>query len=300
MRPRSPHASGKKKSPNAMKKIMLLLACGALFAACENGQKAQSLQQATEDSLQNVIDQKDQDLNDLMGALQEINEGFNQINEAEGRVNTLNQHVEEGNAKANIMENMKFIQTTLEQSRQKIAELQKKVSESATASDKLKDMVNQLTEQLNQKTKDIEELRAKLAERDIRIEELDKSVSDLTEENAKVKEESEQNARIAHNQDQQLNTAWYVYGTARELKDHKILESGDVLQSRDFDRDYFTKIDIRKTNVIPLGSKWAKVLTNHPESSYTLLKDTNGEYTLRITDAYKFWSVSKYLVIRVK
>lgn len=283
-----------------MKKIMLLLACGALFAACENGQKSQSLQQATEDSLQNVIDQKEQDLNDLMGALQEINEGFNQINEAEGRVNTLNQHVEEGNARANIMENMKFIQTTLEQSRQKIAELQKKVSESATASDKLKSMVNQLTEQLNQKTKDIEELRATLAERDIRIEELDKSVSDLTEENAKVKEESEQNARIAHNQDQQLNTAWYVYGTARELKEHKILESGDVLQSHDFDRDYFTKIDIRKTNVIPLGAKWAKVLTNHPENSYTLLKDTNGEYTLRITDAYKFWSVSKYLVIRVK
>lgn len=283
-----------------MKKLMLMLACGILFAACENAQKQALNQQATEDSLQNVIDQKEQDLNELMSTLQEINEGFTQINEAEGRVNTLNQNVEEGNAKANIIENMEFIKQTLEQNRQKIAELQKKIQESGTASAKLQSMVDQLTEQLNQKTSDIEALRAQLAERDIKIEELDKSVATLTEENAKVKEESEQHAQVARNQDAQLNTAWYVFGTAKELKQHKILESGDVLQSRDFDKEYFTKIDIRKVNVIPLEAKWAKILTNHPESSYTLLKDSNGEYTLRITDAYKFWSVSKYLVIRVK
>lgn len=283
-----------------MKKFMLLFACGILLVACENGQKQTLEQQSAEDSLQSVIDQKEQDLNELMSTLQEINEGFSQINEAEGRVNTLNQNVEEGNAKANIIENMEFIKQTLEQNRQKIADLQKKINASGTASAKLKSMVDQLTEQLTQKTKDIEELRAQLAERDIKIEELDKSVTALTEENTKVKEESEQNAQIARNQDQQLNTAWYVYGTSKELKQHRILESGDVLQSTDFDKGYFTKIDIRKVSVIPLHAKWAKVLTNHPENSYTLLKDSNGEYTMRITDAYKFWSVSKYLVIRVK
>lgn len=283
-----------------MKKLMLMLACGFLFAACENAQKQALNQQATEDSLQNVIDQKEQDMNELMSTLQEINEGFTQINEAEGRVNTLNQNVEEGNARANIIENMEFIKQTLEQNRQKIAELQKKIQEGGTASAKLQSMVDQLTEQLNQKTSDIEALRAQLAERDIKIEELDKSVATLTEENAKVKEESEQHAQVARNQDQQLNTAWYVYGTAKELKQHKILESGDVLQSKDFDKEYFTKIDIRKVNAIPLEAKWAKILTNHPENSYTLLKDSKGEYTLRITDANKFWSVSKYLVIRVK
>lgn len=283
-----------------MKKLMLMLACGLLFAACENAQKQALNQQATEDSLQNVIDQKEKDMNELMNTLQEINEGFTQINEAEGRVNTLNQNVEEGNARANIIENMEFIKQTLEQNRQKIAELQKKIQEGGAASAKLQSMVDQLTEQLNQKTSDIEALRAQLAERDIKIEELDKSVATLTEENAKVKEESEQHAQVARNQDQQLNTAWYVYGTAKELKQHKILESGDVLQSRDFDKEYFTKIDIRKVNAIPLEAKWAKILTNHPENSYTLLKDSKGEYTLRITDANKFWSVSKYLVIRVK
>ena len=48
-------------------------------------------------------------------------------------------------------------------------------------------------------------------------------------------------------QDKEINTAWFVYGTKTELKDQGILKSGDVLKQGDFNRDYFTKIDIRQT-----------------------------------------------------
>ncbi len=41
-------------------------------------------------------------------------------------------------------------------------------------------------------------------------------------------------------------------------------------------------------------------MTAHPEGSYTLDRDAQGQYTLRITDPNRFWSVSKYLVIVVK
>ena len=193
-----------------------------------------------------------------------------------------------------------FIEQTLEEQRQKIENLQKKVDDGIITSGKLKSMIENLQNQLTEKSKDIEGLRAQLAEKDIQIENLGKSVTQLQTENAQVKEESENRAQIVRNQDTQLNTAYFVYGTNKELKEHKILQSGDVLANNDFDRDYFTKIDIRKTTVIPFGSKSAKLLTTHPEGSYTLLKDSKGEYTLRITDPNKFWSVSKYLVVRVK
>ena len=64
--------------------------------------------------------------------------------------------------------------------------------------------------------------------------------------------------------------------------------------------NYMTKIDIRNTTVIPLSSKSATIMTTHPAGTYTLLKDSKGLYTLRISDPTKFWSVSKYLVIKVK
>jgi len=273
-----------------MKKLILTCMSAVLLTACLGTGGQQQQDNATIDSLQNILDQKDQDLNELMTTLNEIQEGFDQINQAEGRVNVLNQDLENGSARANIADNMEFIQQTLLDNRKKIEELQ----------GKLKQMVDKMTEQLEQKTQEIEQLRQQLEEKDVRIAQLDETVTQLQDENARVTEERNVNEQIARNQDAQLNTAYFVYGTSRELKDHRILVSGDVLESEDFDRDYFTKIDIRKTTVIPLLSKSAKLLTTHPEGSYTLLKDSQGQYTLRITDAYRFWSVSKYLVIKVK
>ena len=74
---------------------------------------------------------------------------------------------------------------------------------------------------------------------------------------------------------------------------------GEVLQSN-FDKDYFTKIDIRIDKEIKLYSSSAEMLTNHPASSYTLQRDAKKQYVLRINDPDAFWSTSKYLVILVK
>lgn len=72
------------------------------------------------------------------------------------------------------------------------------------------------------------------------------------------------------------------------------------MQSDDFNKDYFTQIDIRTDKEIKLYSKSAKLLTNHPEGSYSLVKDAKGQYILKITNPNKFWSVSRYLVIQVR
>jgi hypothetical protein len=59
--------------------------CLVAFAACKNGGKG-SGDAAQADSLQRVIDQKDGEINDMMGTLNDIQEGFRQINEAEGKL----------------------------------------------------------------------------------------------------------------------------------------------------------------------------------------------------------------------
>ena len=72
-----------------------------------------------------------------------------------------------------------------------------------------------------------------------------------------------------------------------------------MLQSN-FNKSYFTKIDIRVDKEIKLYSKSAKLLTTHPAGSYTLTQDANKQYVLQITNPEIFWSTSKYLVILVK
>ena len=87
--------------------------------------------------------------------------------------------------------------------------------------------------------------------------------------------------------------------TKKELKEQNILDKGEVLQSN-FNKDYFTKIDIRIDKEIKLYSKSAQIMTSHPAGSYTLQPDANKQYVLRINNPEAFWSTSKYLVVLVK
>jgi chromosome segregation ATPase len=271
----------------------------SMLASCLDGFKSNNGGDRERDSLRNIIDQKDNELNDLMGTFNEIQQGFDLINEAEGRVNMMRMGAENNNSAENIRENMQFIQETLDENKRKIEELQSKLKSSSINSAKLKEAINSLTQQLTEKNAELEKLRAQLAEKDVKIEQLSGTVTNLQTENAQVKQQRDETAQIARNQDAQLNTAWYVFGTSKELKAEGILSKGEVLQGN-YNKNYFTQIDIRKVNVIPLESKSASILTNHPAGSYTLLKDSKGKYTLRITDVAQFWSVSKYLVVKVK
>ena len=107
-------------------------------------------------------------------------------------------------------------------------------------------------------------------------------------------------------QEKALNTAWFVFGTKKELKDQNILtntglfQKKQVLKDSDINKDYFTQVDIRTTKEIKLYSKSADVLTTHPAGSYALEKDDKDQLVLKISNPKDFWSVSRYLVIQVK
>ena len=281
-----------------MKKILMIFAVAGCLVACDGGNGGKDSVESEKDSLRSVIEQKDNEINDLMGTFNEIQQGFDLINEAEGRVNMLKGNAERNNMAENIRENMEFIQQTLAENKRKIAELENKLNSSSINSSKLKEAVNRLMGQLKEKDEEIELLRRELAEKNVMIAALDSTVNVLKDENAEIRRDRDVSDEIARNQDVQLNTAWYVFGTSKELKEQGILQKGEVLKG-EYNKNYFTKIDIRTTNQIRLYSKGAKVLTNHPNGTYALEKDDKGELTLKITNAKEFWSVSKYLVIQV-
>lgn len=297
-------------NPTVMKKILLLLAavCTLSFAmSCstkkEKEQESKDPNAETIDSLRQALTQSQNESNDLIETLSQIQDGFDQINEAEGRVSVENKQGERANKQA-IIENMEFIQRTMKLNRELISNLQQQLR-NANQSDKrtkakLEEMVNNYNKQLEDKQKQIDELRAQLAERDIKIAEQGEQINALNTSVNDLSQKNEEKARTVAAQDKELNTAYYVFGTKKELREQRILKSGDVLKSNDFNKDYFTRIDLRVTKQIRLYSKSAKLMTNHPDGSYTLEKDAQNQYVLRINNPQEFWSVSKYLVIIVK
>ena len=289
-------------NPTVMKKILLLLAavCTLSFAmSCstkkEKEQESKDPNAETIDSLRQALTQSQNESNDLIETLSQIQDGFDQINEAEGRVSVENKQGERANKQA-IIENMEFIQRTMKLNRELISNLQQQLR-NANQSDKrtkakLEEMVNNYNKQLEDKQKQIDELRAQLAERDIKIAEQGEQINALNTSVNDLSQKNEEKARTVAAQDKELNTAYYVFGTKKELREQRILKSGDVLKSNDFNKDYFTRIDLRVTKQIRLYSKSAKLMTNHPAGSYTLEKDAQNQYVLRINNPQEFWSVS--------
>ena len=283
-----------------MKKLFFMVCCAALLmTGCKDGKNAPGLASVQQtDSLNDVIAQKDSEINEMMGTLNDIEEGFRLINEAENRVALL-KNGEGTSKKQNLKENIQFIAERMKQNRELIAKLQKQLESSTLKVGQLKKTIDNLTAQLEEKDKQLLALREELDKKDIHISELDETIGNLNTNVSNLSADNQQKAETINAQDKQLNTAWYVFGTKKELKGQHILEGGKVMNGN-FNKNYFTKVDIRNTTEIKLYSKSAKLLTAHPASSYSLTHDASKQYVLRITNPQIFWSTSKYLVVLVK
>lgn len=282
-----------------MKKL-LMMACLAAFVltGCNDGKNNATNNAAQSDSLNSIIAQKDSELNDMLGTLNEIEDGLNQINEAENRV-VLLKNGEGATKRQKLKEDVQFIATRMKQNKELLAKLQKQLANSSIQGDQLKKTIENLQKQLVEKEKQLQALREELDSKDIHIAALDETINNLNTKTSNLTKESSKKTEVINAQDKQLNTAWYVFGTKKELKNQHIMENGKVMTGN-FNKSYFTKVDIREVSEIKLYSKSAKLLTTHPSSSYTLVRDANKQYTLRITNSQIFWSTSKYLVVLVK
>lgn len=288
----------------AIKNIILMIAVTPLIMACGNAAD-KNVSTFNEDSVNRIINQKDSEINNLLGTINEIQDGLRQITEAQGRINTLKSGGE-SSAKEDIRENIAFIQRVIELNREKMESLQRQIHNSNINVENLRQTIEGLQQQIEEKSAQIDKLTAELAAKDATIAQQTTQIADLNTEKAGLQQDkanlsqaNEAKARTISQQDRDLNRAWYVFGTKKELKEHGILNKGDVL-THGYNKNYLTEVDIRNLKTIPLGSKSAKILTNHPASSYRLERGADKTYTLHITDAAQFWSVSKYLVVQVR
>ena len=289
-----------------MKKLVYVIACTFAVASCNQDavKKAEQNAQHQRDSLEQIISQKDNEITDMMTTLSDIEEGFREITEAQSRV-TLAKQGEGTNTMQRIKENIQFIQSAMQQNKELINKLKQQVRESSVKGTQLKKIIDNLTQQLETKDQQLQALREELDKKDIHIAELDEKVASLNTDVASLKEDNEKMEQTITSQDKAMNSAWFVFGTKDELKSQNIISKDGIFSktkvlSKDFNKNYFTKIDIRIDKEIKLYSKSAQIMTSHPAGSYTLQPDANKQYVLRITNPETFWSTSKYLVVMVK
>ncbi len=272
------------------KTFILILAIASLITACNNGPSRKQLQESNE-ALKTELNEKDAVLAELINTMNSIDEGFKKINEMQGRINLTTPTAEDNHG--SIERNIEYITNTLKKNKEEIENLKKQLLNSKSASKELKTMVAKLEEKLGEKSLELAGLQKALADKNIYISTLDSIIIDLTRANT-----GQELQLIA--QEEELNSVWYAIGTKSELKGENILSNGDVMREKDVNYKYFTKADKRELKEINTHAKRAKLLTNHPDGSYTLQRNQEKQYILTIENPDTFWSTSRYLIIQVR
>lgn len=285
-----------------MKKLTLCAAlCAALLWSCGDSKKAEDTDvyqgPTTADSLQFALATQDS----LLALINEVTTDMFNLQQMEGIIGTPD--LESGSVKQNLHDNMQAIQSTLQQRRERLEQLEKKLKASVRNNTVLQQTIDNLRMQIDEQEGAIASLREQLdnANRTIVAQkgEIDSLSSTLTAVNDAKEQAEEQNVQLTDN----LNTCYYVVGKSKYLKDNGLIKPrflrSTIVLPGDVDNQFFTKADKRNILEINCDSKKAKVLTNQPESSYEFITENNGNKVLVIKDQTEFWKKSPYLVIQV-
>jgi chromosome segregation ATPase len=289
-----------------MKKLLILLSVVVLVSCGHKKEIARM--QAKQDSISRLGVQKDNTILGYISAVNQIQENLDSIKTIEKIVSaqtTPGTEVKDA-AKQRIIEDIALINHLLQKNKELVKTLQGKLRQSNTKIAELEKMIELLNKQISDKDEEIVSLKQQLEKLNVDVSNLNKKIETITKESdATIKSKEE----AITSKTNELNTAYYAFGTKKELETKNVIEKeGGVLGmgktiklKKGFNRDFFMKIDIRQFKELPLNTKRAKLVTNHPEGSYHFInKDKKTVESLVIDKPEEFWSASKYLLIVVE
>ena len=280
-------------------KTTFLLGFVTFFFACNTDELESKIAALEAEKLEanSNLEGKEEIIVDFIGSMNEIQENLAKIKERENLVSARfdKGNVEmDDNMKDQLISDIDMINNLLLDNKNKMTALNSKLKKSNLKITELERMIESLAFQMQEKDAEIANLQTQLVE-------ANKQIAILFEEyNNRIEE--------LGNQEDKLNTAFYCYGSSKELRGQGVItkEGGFIgigkteKLSNDFNKEYFTQIDITLINEIELMSKKVKIVTNHPSESYKIEGKEGSAEKLVILDSKSFWSSSKYLVMIVE
>jgi predicted nucleic acid-binding Zn-ribbon protein len=284
--------------------LILLLGLGILaYSLHTRDHKNQlALMENQKISFTQQLTERDSTLNDWLTSFDEIEKNLQLIKAKENIITVNSSGAEVSKDKRNqIMEDIKSINELIDSNKKKIAQLNSQLKKSGITITGLQNRIASLEESMKTFEAEIAELKTNLVNKDFEIGQLNGRVLALND-TLTIKEEK------ISGQIYKLNQAFLTSGTFKDLKEKGLLskEGGFLGIGRkealleDFSDSLFKEIDITKTTTIPVNSKNAKLVTEHPSGSYELVKENENQIAyIAIKDPAEFWKISRYAVVEI-
>jgi predicted nucleic acid-binding Zn-ribbon protein len=257
---------------------------------------------AQKTTLTGVVTARDSVISEWIMTFDEIERNIALIKEKE-KVITLNSSNAEisKDKKLQVLEDIKYINTLLEQNKKKIASLTAQLQKAGGTMKVLQNKISDLEASMKQNESEISELKTSLVNKKFEVEQLNTQMIVMKDTIAKKDEK-------ISTQTYEMNKAFYTCGTYKELKAKGLLtkEGGFIGLGKtesltgNFADTSFVQIDITKTKSILVNSKSAKLISEHPAGSYEFIHDKDKRIeSIEITDPVLFWKISKYAVVEI-
>ncbi|MDE5941375.1 MAG: hypothetical protein K2H14_04610 [Muribaculaceae bacterium] len=277
-----------------------VLASVVMLASCDsnNPKEQQTLMETSKQELALAVQERDQ----LLALVKEISADIDQIKNMDDiTALTISRSGKNTGQRNQILKDIEAMRQTMLGRKARLAEVEQELANSTLNNQELTEIINAFRKQIDSQLSKIETLKQQLLSANMHIAALSNEVDSLNTTVTNVTNELDTAKQASLLLENRLNTCYYIVASKAELKSHNIIESGFLrktqLMKGDFDRGHFTISDKRLLNTIPLKSPKARLLTNHPETSYELTVE-NGNRILTITDPERFWSLSNYLVVQ--
>jgi len=254
-------------------------------------------------SFTELLTSRDSVINEWMLTFDEIEKDLNTVKEKENIITMKSSDKEfSKDKKQQILKDIEYINTLLDQNKKKISSLSAQLKSSGGTIKGLQVKIAELEASMKQRETEIADLKVALTQKDFEIGQLN---TRMTEQQIAIAQKDEK----ISNQTAEMNKGFVAYGTYNSLKAKGLLtkEGGFIGLGKkkslleDFSDSAFTQVNISETKSIPVNSKTAKLITDHPKSSYELVRDKNNRIaSIEIKDPEQFWKISKYAVVEIK
>lgn len=271
------------------------------LAACQSGPTESEQAALNENSrLKNEVQTRDSLIADMTRSFGDIEENLAMIEDREKLLppDEANLTVDQ---RERIMRDIQLMNSLMQESRDRIAELTKKLDKSKVDSGSLRKKLKALDTELASRDSAITLMKEDLLAKDFKIEEVNQKLNAFELEMARREATIEQLGNEMH-------TAWYAVGSAKDLEAKGVVKrEGGVLgigRSSELNSglagNALSTIDTRNTERIPLEGKKVEFVTEHPEGSYEIVKEKDELAYLKIKDPDAFWRLSHYFVAEVR
>jgi chromosome segregation ATPase len=283
--------------------VIASLVATAMLASCDTGPTPAELAARAENArLTGDLQGRDSLISEMTRSFDEIETNIRMMDDRGNILTSKTSEQELGaDKKKKIVRDLQLMNGLMKESRERIKELTARLDRSKIDAKSLRNKLKSLDLQLAQRDSMITTMKDGLLARDFRIEQINSNLDSI--EMVVAKREA-----VIDEQTTELNKAYYVMGTEKELEEQGVLtQDGGFIGigkhaslNSDAVPSKFTQTDVRELHRINVQSKKAELVTEHPASSYSMVKENDMIAYLEIKDPEAFWKLSRYAVVKIK